>query len=153
MIQVKTSIIQDCFSLAPRLREADLKELNALSARPPVESLMSGFLYSTPCYTGVDDKGLVLGMGGCAPLDKEANTASIWFLGAEELFHHKTSFLRLSRKCLELSSAPYDLVCNVVHADNDVHIRWLQWLGFSFLREVPDFGRNNELFYEFARMC
>tara|TARA_Y100001973_G_C5187126_1_gene328569 strand:- start:508 stop:969 length:462 start_codon:yes stop_codon:yes gene_type:complete len=153
MIEVRRSIIQDCFQLAPRLRKEDITELHALSSRPPLQSLIAGHLYSTPCYTGFDKNGLVLGMGGCAPLDKEANTASIWFLGAEELFDHKTSFLRLSRKFLEISSEPYDLVCNVVHAENVTHVRWLEWLGFSFLQKLPDFGRNNELFYEFARMC
>jgi hypothetical protein len=33
-----------------------------------------------------------------------------------------------------------------------VHIKWLRWMGFTFIASHPNFGTEGRLFYEFARI-
>tara|TARA_R100001082_G_C4330102_1_gene145199 strand:+ start:555 stop:1016 length:462 start_codon:yes stop_codon:yes gene_type:complete len=148
---VRQSIIPDCYSIAPRMREADKKEVSALGRKDTLSPLLDGFVQSYCCYTLVDKQNIPHAMFGCCPSKEFPNMASIWLLGTDDIFTYRMSFLKLSKKYLKIISEPYNLVFNIVHKDNVVHIKWLQWLGFSFLRKIS-YGENNEHFYEFARI-
>lgn len=123
------------------LRDQDVQELRALKITPRA-ALEHGLEYSEPeCMTVVvDDKAVA--MFGVAPQD---NHGIIWLLGTPGLLKISRQFLRESRYWLDQVTMGYDLVGNIVHKDNTISIRWLKWLGFTFLRRVGDF-------IEFARI-
>ena len=150
MIDVRLSIVSDCHSIAPRMREADCIEVQA-QGYTPFQALFDSYIYSTEKYTCLVNN-IPEVMFGCSQLKDTPNVAGIWLLGTDAITEHGVRFLRESNKYLKLISKPYDMTFNYVHVDNKVHIRWLQWMKFTFLREVKGHGVNGENFYEFARI-
>ncbi|MAH44909.1 hypothetical protein CMI37_03720 [Candidatus Pacearchaeota archaeon] len=145
MPQVRLSQAEDCVSLAGQLRSADLKELQAHGVTPE-KALTVGYEASTPCYT-IEHEGEPVAMFGVSPLTVGVpkQTGAVWLLGSDRIKDIRTRFLRESRQWLEEISKPYALLANVVHEENALHIRWLQFLGFTFVRKVSPF-------IEFARI-
>ena len=117
-------------------------ELTALGVSPR-ESLTRGFLMSKICMT-VEVNGHPAAMFGIAPEPIHNQIGMIWFLGTDRMRRIDRQFLRESEKWLDVLSLGYDALANCVHESNTVHIRWLRWLGFSFL------GRRGS-FIEFAK--
>ena len=76
-------------------------------------------------------------MFGVAPRDEDIGF--IWLLGTDEIKDISWQFLRESREWLEKISSPYKMVCNMVHEENTVHIKWLKFLGFTFLKHTKPF--------------
>ena len=38
-------------------------------------------------------------------------------------------------------------------ARNDLHIKWLKWMKFTFINKVNEFGYEKKPFYEFIKIC
>lgn len=145
MIEVRESKLEDIDSLLTTgLRPADLLEIRE-SGNTPMEALQVGFVKSQPCYTATVD-GKPVAMFGVAPATHEPGVGVVWLLGTEGLLPEKFGFLRLSRPWLDRLGESYRLLGNRVHQDNLVHIQWLSWLGFTFLKQTGPF-------IEFARIC
>ena len=149
---VLTSTLPHVYHVANNMRKADIEELTAVGNVSPETALMSGYLESKPyCYTGMKD-GTPFTMFGVVPMDRELKTGSIWLLATNDLTNDvPISFLRQSRKFLPTLLEPYDMVFNCVYEQNTVHIKWIQWLGFTFIRRVT-LGPYNKTFLEFARL-
>jgi len=131
--------------MSPRLREADLLELRAHGQTDVFKALLYCVRSSEKCYTvWVDEEPAAI--FGAGRLSQEPSVGSIWLLGTPEIETIKIQFLRESRKWLEEVGQDYDLLTNVVHEDNQLHIRWLKWLGMSFITRQPPF-------LEFAKLC
>lgn len=129
--------------LADGLREADLRELESLGITPR-ESLERGFDLSAPAMTVLVD-GRPAGMFGVAPDPRFPQAGIIWFLGTDRLLGISRQFLRESQDWLSFLTGKYQVLANAVHEDNELHIKWLKWLGFTFLaRRGP--------FIEFVRL-
>lgn len=128
---------EDVYSLQTRLRDADVEEL-AAQGQDPTSALMQGLWRSKPeCMTAVIDD-LPVGMYGVCPglCDR---FGAVWLLGSEEMVQHSHWFLRTAKGELERLSRGYDLLYNQVHDQNEVHIKWLRWMGFEFTRHNPPF--------------
>ena len=143
MAEVRIARVTDVEDLEGRLRAADLVELKAHGVRGR-EALSAGLSSSKPCYS-IEHEGRCIGLFGATHTEDQPSVGHVWLLGADEIGDISTQFLRESREWLGQISKPYKLVCNVVHEDNELHMRWLKFLGFKFLRrEAP--------FIEFARI-
>lgn len=125
------------------LRAADMIELESLGVTPR-DSLERGFDASAPAMT-VLVNGRPAGMFGVAPDPRFPEAGIIWFLGTDRLTEVSWQFLRESHAWLSFLTGKYQVLANAVHQDNELHIKWLKWLGFSFL------GTRGP-FIEFARL-
>lgn len=96
------------------------------------------------CLT-VEVNGRPAAMFGIATEPVHPRVGMIWFLGTGRMRRIDRQFLRESEKWIDTLALGYDALANCVHESNTVHIRWLKWLGFSFL------GRRGP-FIEFARI-
>jgi hypothetical protein len=141
--------------LAPRLRRADQRELEAAPGFRSCLKSLKGCLTVTPNALAVDIHGVgAVGVFGVVPLvSSPIKEGIIWFLGSELLFHnpYRKLFIQNSRPVLHHLAQGYSLLSNQVESRNTVHIRWLRWLGFTFVRHVPGSGRSGESFYEFLQ--
>ena len=146
------AVESDIDYIAPRMREADLKEIEAVGIPDPHEALRSSYYGSKPlCYTGIGC-GVPIAMMGVVPSTDNPRWGNIWLLGTDDITDTvPISFLKWTRKFFPVMIEPYDLVFNLVDKRNTVHIKWIKWLGFAFLREVIH-GPQHRPFYEFARM-
>jgi hypothetical protein len=112
--------------------------------------LLDGIVRSSQCYAVELASGEVAALFGVAP-SPEARLGSVWMLGSDALFSIRLTFLRHSRRWVETLFRDYTLLGNFVDERNTVHVQWLKWLGFRFLRRAP-IGRNGEVFLEFVRL-
>ena len=143
---VRDAVPQDVDDiLSAGLREADLMELEA-GGLDEGEALRESFANTPKCKAVIyNDRPIAL--FGVAPVrSKGVRIGVIWFLGTDCIQQISTRFLRESREWLKNLSADYDLLTNVVHQANIIHVRWLRWLGFTFL------SRRYGPFIEFVRI-
>jgi len=64
----------------------------------------------------------------------------------------KRTFLRQSKIELRKILKEYPVLFNVVDSRNEVHVRWLQWMGFTFIKKHSEYGPEKRPFYEFVRI-
>lgn len=136
-------------AIAPRLREADAFEVRAMSGAPPLTALRRGLMLSSEAWTGTVD-GRPVCLFGVAPRSLLSDVAAPWLLGTDEIASHAWAFLRRNRAVLARWRAQYRRLENLVWADNDAAIRWLDWLGFT-LGELLEI--NGVIWRPFAMEC
>jgi hypothetical protein len=151
MLETRLSRPEDVTYLAPRLRDADRQELLAAGASSPEQSLQEGLKLSKSCVSIVDDQDNAVAMFGVCPSPDEG-VGFIWLLGSDDIKQNKTRFLRRSKQWIETFHQEFPVLTNFVDQRNEVHLLWLRWLGFKFLRTVNAPGPGNLPFYEFARI-
>lgn len=157
MIQVRPSHSSDAAALAPRMRPADIAELQAACGATPVQGLKSGFKVSEICMTAtIDDR--VIAMFGVArdeAVSKEIGVSygNIWFLGSDESVSDARFFMRESRAWLDLMGTKYDALGNTVDARNEKHVRWIRAMGFEFIDTFNNYGPGNHTFLRFYKNC
>ncbi len=150
MIDARRTVLPDLPHVAKAMRPEDRAEIVAASGESPRQALFRGYIASDECYTvyRVSD-GLPLAVFGNKVIDPKLS-AIVWLLASTDLLQHKWEFLRKSREWVERFQDKVPLLYNAVDQRNALHIRWLSWVGFSFIGTVR--GRNNEPFIEFARL-
>ena len=162
-LEVRPSLIEDARSLAPRLRQADLAEIQAHSGSDPRKSIEHGIRNSAPAMT-VLHKGLpamIFGVAPCGgsledtghhewPEGRPMIDGVIWLLGSDDLSIFSRQFLRHSRSWTADICTNYSCVGNIVDMRNYVHVRWLQWLGFKFMDRIR-YGPENRFFLRFLK--
>lgn len=138
----------DATYVAAHLRDADRAEIAAHSGRLPVDAIMGSARHSDLALTVCDATSTPAAVFGVAP------GGCIWLLGTDALVQPPLAkqFLRECRRHVALLQERYPLLHNVIDARNVVHIRWLRWMGFVFIRRIPDFGVEQRLFFEFVRI-
>lgn len=151
MKYIRPSVQEDVDFLSNNLREEDVEEVLA-GNNTPLNALSHGFEKSSPCYTLIDRQSTPLGMLGVVG-GTYANSGIIWLLGTKGIEDNSVAFLRNSKPVLD--DLFYRTGCtffyNYTYAKNELHHRWLRWLGFTFLRTVtmPSTGKE---FIEFVKL-
>ena len=150
---VRPAVLQDAALVADGMRQEDIDEVQAQSGCSPRGGLLYCYFMSKPCMTMVSRHGEPVTMWGVVP---EGETAGrIWMLGRQAMLEDSSDkhyFLRESKIQLEKLHEQYPVLFNVVDARNEVHVRWIQWMGFTFIRKHPQWGPEGRLFYEFVRI-
>jgi hypothetical protein len=136
--------------LVPRLRRADLQEIQAGSGQDPLSVLAAGAAQSALACTVIGNYGYVAAMFGIVD---EGEFGRVWLVGSDELVTKPLvrQFLRECPKFLDVMCRPYKTVGNVILASNYVHIRWLAYMGFTFHRRLENYGLRGEAFIEFRK--
>lgn len=125
---------EDCHDLAAVLRTADRLECQA-GGHSPLSALMAGYFLGN-CRT-IKSGSTVLGMFGVSPHPEAPEFGVVWLLAAPELLKFRTQFLRESKAWVEELGRGYAVIGNACDERNDMAIRWLKWLGFTFHDRTP----------------
>lgn len=149
MAHYRKATYADCIALAPNLREEDVLELSLSSGEAPLDALIGSLQVSEECNAIISDDGDVIGMFGVATIDE--TLGSPWLLGAPGIKDIAREFIAGSKAWVESVQERYPILVNFVHEENLVAIRWLQKLGFIFIRRIEDYGAGEAPFYEFVR--
>jgi hypothetical protein len=142
---IRKTILTDVDYLAPRLRVEDKREILDSVGLNPYQALANGYNSSEICLTIIDTKDIPVGMFGVG------ETGIIWLLATPEIHRIRFSFLRESRKVVNLLNHKYKILWNFVDCRNELHLRWLKWCGFKFLRKI-NYGVNQKPFFEFIKL-
>jgi hypothetical protein len=149
-VDVRWSKSFDVSVVAEDMRQADINEIFASSGWGPREALNTALDYSTECFTVVaQSTDLPLAMFGYR---KDDIGSIVWMLGTNQLYRYRMDFLRKSRKWCDYLQGTSPLLYNLIDQRNTAHIRWLEWLGFKFVRTIPEHGHLNLPFIEFVRV-
>ena len=92
-------------------------------------------------------------MYGVVPCTNKAGR--IWMLGHRTMtndYQDIRAFLRHSPEELKKFNANYPVLYNFVDARNEIHIRWIKWMGFSIIKKHATFGAEGRTFYEFVKI-
>ena len=143
---IRKTIFEDIDFLAPRLRFEDKREILDSTGLNPYQALSECFKCSEISLTIVDTKNIPVGMFGVS------EDGAIWLLATPDIKRIRFSFLRESRKVIDFLNQKYPKLWNYVDSRNQLHLRWLKWCGFIFLRKV-NHGVNKKPFYEFIKIC
>lgn len=148
MLLVRAATEADVLYLAPRLRPADLREIHASGYKDPVVSLMEGLRSPDGCYVATTEDDLPLIIGGTSP-SHDPLLGYIWMMASTDITKHWVTVLRSTETWTNFVRKHYRVLTNAVHEKNTLHIKWLRWSGFVFLRRIEV---NGEGFYEFAKL-
>ena len=149
-LTTRTTTTEDVEWVASHLREADLEEVKASTGRSPLETLtlgVDGSIIHESILADSDKPIAIFGVVETAP-----NTAAVWMLGTKEIETHAKPWLRQSKKAMSELNEKYELLYSYVDARNTLHIRWLKWVGYSFIAKHENYGYEQRLFYEIVRI-
>ena len=134
MLTVRKATKEDAISLAPRLREIDKRELVISTGSTDIESILTeGIEISSACFVAVDSDDIPHIIFGVSPTSVSF-TGCVWMVGTEAIKENWRQLLRETRQWVERLSTNYKLLINSVYVKNPIHLRWLKWAGFTFIK-------------------
>lgn len=142
---IRLSTVDDVIYLAPRLRYEDKREIIRASGELPYKGLLDSFRNSTACFTIYNFRDEPVSMFGIRKLENQ--TAIVWLLATDGLKEIQKPFLKQNRFLIKFLAQQHRILWNFVDCENHLHIKWLKWCGFKFLRKVK-FGVLQKPFYE-----
>ena len=145
----KLTTLEDIKYLAPRLRQEDKQEILAGSGLTPYEALLIGFKNSVVVFTIFNPKNKPVGIFGINNYEKDIGV--IWLLATKDLAKIQIAFLKQCREVVKFLNTKYKILWNFVDCRNQLHIKWLKWCGFKFLRKTNR-GVLQKPFYEIIRI-
>ena len=149
---MKVATIEDAKQLAPTLREEDIAECKAHSNIDGETALVLGVQHSHLPIGIYLDNNKCISIVGVVPEEKKIGR--IWLLASNDLKEVLSyRFLKHSKGVCELLNKSFPILYNYVDARNDLHIKWLKWMGFTFINKHEQFGYEQKPFYEFIKLC
>ncbi len=145
---VRKATLEDLPYLVENLREADKKEIYASSGKTPQESLSEAFgIPNIGIWVGVykDSPEIIFGVSKHEIYD----IGFPWMVCTDRLKDSPREFVSKCKKWVQGFSLQFPLLVNFVHAENELHIRWLKWCGFDFVELHNNYGYTQEPFWEF----
>lgn len=146
---IRDATIYDVEYLSDKLRDIDLREIDAVSGCSPKAALRSGLRLSDFCKVGTVD-GRPVCIYGVRKASSLMAVGYIWMLGTDDVDKHAMKFARECDIQVSEMMKGYEVVYNHCLAESKKTIRWLKWLGFVFEDPKPH-GRHNELFRRFYK--
>ena len=127
--------------IAPRLRQADIEEMEAFSGMTPLDGLRYCKASSHTSYTIMDGATPVVLYGGTPDGRGKAN---VWMMATDGLLRRSRQFIRQSRLHLDLLHEELNSSFLYAYADprNTLHQVWLAYSGFRlggimYVRDHP----------------
>lgn len=147
MIKLRPATSDDACYLAPRLRDMDRMECEALFPVPVEAVLIESVRLSLVAISITDPDDVPLGVFGVVPESEQVGL--IWLVGTNGLLRHQRELMRKAGVLIQEMHKVRPCLTNIVHEKNIVHRRWLHHFGFKRLG-VEQHGPHN--FIQFARM-
>ena len=145
----RLTTLKDIKYLAPRLRRTDKEEILAGIGATPYYALLTGYLNCDIVFTIVNYKNEPVAIFGIT--DVGNNVGAIWLLATDKLKDIQFPFLRENKKVIDFLNTKYKILWNFVDCRNQLHIKWLKWCGFKFIRKT-NYGVLQKPFYEIIRI-
>lgn len=153
MLHARPSNAFDVWAIASDMRPEDVAEVQAAGGGTPEMALLVGKNESDQCFTVYHPKypSVSLAMFGYKATEPGL-CGVIWMLASNKLLTHRCAFLRSAGWWVDKIQEELPLVYNLVDERNRLHIKWLKWMGFTFLQRHSQFGPQKLPFLEFVRL-
>ena len=149
---MKIASDKDARQLAKILRKDDLQECKAHSNIDGETALVLGVRHShLPIGIYLEDNKCICILG---VVPEEKKIGRVWLLASDDLKEVLSyRFIKNTKKVCELLNQSFPILYNYVDARNELHIKWLKWVGFTFINKHEKFGYEQKPFYEFIKLC
>jgi len=128
--------------LAEHIRKEDLLEISCFNHKP-TEVFQTALEQDESTFTVLTPDGVPFAMFGAGKIEEETY---IWMLGTDDVRKHAMAFMKYSREWVWGFVGIYEKVCNYVHSENKLALKWLDWCGADFTTQIEI---NGELFFKF----
>ena len=126
------AIPDDCFELAPKLRQLDKYEL-AVTGRDPLWSLLYPFRANRPntfTFSVYDKNHNVVAMFGCCGEKGNPQRGTAWWLSSTEPFD-SFKFMKHQKRVFQWLASKYKFLWNVATEEQQATLRWVKYMGFT----------------------
>lgn len=149
-IEVVPATIEHCIAVARKPREADRVELWSMARMYPIKAMEEGLKKSTYARAGIID-GVTVCVFGVTPAGFFSRRGIPWLVSSWEAERRRMAFLRGCNDfdIMEMFEDRYTELTNYVHADNNLAILWLKWMGFDLSDPAP-MGYDGDKFHKFT---
>lgn len=130
MFRLRESIQSDAVSLAPKLRDIDKLECECVGSTAEISLLSPFTLPDSVVLSGINEDEEVILMCGISKCPVTPEMGVIWMLASPKIYNHRREIIKLSKPTIAKLSEGYKAVYNMIHKDNKLSIRWLEWCGF-----------------------
>lgn len=147
---IRSATEEDAEFISTRLRKADLIEMQSFhdECEDPADVLKQGIhLSGEDCWTMTLKDGTPVAIFGVTFCNE--HFGAVWMMGTKRISEVHREFLRQCKNWLPTLHKKYPLLGNVVYAKNDIHIKWLKFMGFQFIKKHKSLGNMDLPFYEF----
>jgi hypothetical protein len=131
--ELPQKILEETFHMSRKVYVARVEELG-----PPV------------MLFGVIEKGMMDGAWFDQP-NESFLVGSVWMLGTDDMDRYKLTIAKEAPAWIDFLGQGYDVLANCVWQGNHLHIKWLDFTGFSFKPKVQ-FGPHGDIFLPFYKM-
>ena len=131
-IIIRQATNSDFAYVARHLRESDLIELRAAGHADPVAIVSAGWMWGGWKRVAVVS-GRPAAVFGVSP-SSEADTGLPWMLATDYIRQIPRGVIIKSRDEVGRMQQKYGMLKNLVHRDNAISMKWLEWLGFTIDR-------------------
>lgn len=146
---IRIATEKDCWFLSKNLRKEDYQEIQAVTGLPAILSLLSGLKISQVPLVVCNEKNKIILMLGVVP---NGLVGTIWMVGTKDLKKMSLTFIKNCKEIFKILKNNFQIIHNYVDARNILHIKWLKWMGFSFINKHNNYGIEKRLFYEFVKI-
>ena len=129
LLHVRPAVTTDIYDISPRLRTADLSEIEAASGLPPEVAILPGLGPDSRCIA-IEYDHQVCGLFGV--VGRRGPPGIVWMVATPELERNRFQFLRSCRSWIDRLRRPHPFLFNIVDSRNTLHLRWLEWAGAEF---------------------
>tara|TARA_R110000868_G_scaffold48138_2_gene156827 strand:- start:1138 stop:1671 length:534 start_codon:yes stop_codon:yes gene_type:complete len=153
MLYVEKTTPEDCFRLAPNLKQLDRYEV-ALWGMDPLQALLVPFRFkkfNEHTYTVFDIDHNVVAIFGVTPSLNDPKIGRIWLLSSDLLEENLFYFVKSNKKWLRYLEEDYNYISNYITEEQKTSIKWLKWQGFIFAKK-PMLVKNVKVLYFYKRL-
>lgn len=139
MLWYRKATYKDVLSIAPCLREADRNECEAATGQSPEAVLRQTWKFrSGPIHTILKDTTPVGLVGVDEILQHPIGIVRVpWMCGTDLMVSSGVEFLRGFKECFFQVFNLDAPLANWIDSRNTVHLKWLEWMGFTIHRHMP----------------
>ena len=135
--------LKDLNHVVKNLRVMDKIEVFYQTGQKPENAIRLSYLYTKENMAIADDDDNPIGLCGVV------SDGCIWMVATDDLFvnkKYKIQLIRQGRQWVDSLLKNYNLLYNMVYAENDSAIKWLRCLGFTFIDYHAEYGEHSNLF-------
>lgn len=146
---IRPGVHEDASTLAPRLRPQDALELTLSDGPDLASTLARSVAFSTDCWAAEED-GRVIALGGFGVAEGTA-IGIPWMVGSPEVTKYPVKLVSVGREAVARWEPLCEVMMNFSHAENRLHHRWLERIGFTLAKDPIPWGHAGAPFIQFYR--
>ena len=151
-LTLEAASLEHALELADKLRPEDAREIASASGMNPKDVLVMSSGLSLKMWRMVaGDTGETVSLFGVASSGRRW-VGTPWLVASRRIAEFPQHVGRNTLMAVNLLHEHYPVLTNYADMRNTLHIRWLKWAGFRFIRETCDYARDGALFGEFIRI-